>query len=114
MKYTLAVLTLSISGMLNAAEITADLPSGAMGAVRMHTNDHSNHGARDMALVKISGLQGGCDRGVFLDASADKATLSLILSAYVSKSAVQIGYEPTLKSPWGDSRYCAITYFDIK
>ncbi len=112
-KILVAIFSLVLIASANA-EKGVDLASGKMTTVRMHTSVHGNANARELALVKISGLEDGCNSGVFLDARTDKDTLSLILAAYVSKSPVRIGYEPNSRAPWGDNAYCALTYFDIK
>jgi len=104
---------LLMSGCLSA-EKYADLTPDKITTVRMHASIHAAPAARGQALLQIVGLEGGCTGGVFLDAKVDKELYSIVLTAFASKSAVKIGYEPNIKSPWGDLRYCALTYFDIK
>lgn len=115
MKYIIGMfLALTLSNSGHAAEKFAELQSGAMSFVRIHSSKHSEVNARSMALVKVSGLEDGCNSGVFLSAKEDKETLSFILAAQASKAAVKLGYDSATKSPWGDVNYCVLTSFDIK
>jgi len=96
------------------AEYGVELQPNQLTTVRMHTIHHSNANARQMALVKIAGLNDNCNSGVFFDATQNKETLSFVLSAFVAKTNVRLGYEPSIRAPWGDTNYCALTYFDVK
>ena len=109
--YLLLLLLVSASVF---AEKSAELAPGKITTVRLHGSIHSSSAARDQALLIISGLEEGCTSGVFLNAKTDRELYAIVLAAYTSKSAARIGYEPNIRAPWGDSKYCALTYFDIK
>ncbi len=94
------------------AENTITLQSDAIKVLRSHTSLHAIQPARNNMLVKISGLEGGCTEGVFFPEN-NQATVSLMLAARLSKQDILIGYEPSVRSPWRDTRYCALTFFDI-
>ncbi len=96
------------------AEISVDLQASQISIVRIHTTHHANSSAQRHALVQISGLLGGCTSGIFFNASQNVETLSLVLSAFVAKNNIKLGYEPSFTSPWRDPTYCALTYFDVK
>jgi hypothetical protein len=115
MKYMMALLTtVLIPSIGHSAEKSAELQSGSMSYIRIHSSNHSVVNARGMALAKIVGLEDGCSSGIFFSASEDKETLSFILAAHASKAPVRLGYDSSIKSPWGDPSYCVLTYFDIK
>lgn len=98
----------------HTAEKFAELPAGAMSFIRIHSSNHSVVNARGMALAKIVGLEDGCSSGIFFSANEDKETLAFVLAAHASKAPVRLGYDSSIKSPWGDSSYCVLTYFDVK
>ncbi len=96
------------------AEYFIDLQATQITIMRTHTTHHASVNARRMVLANIAGLNDGCNLGVFFDSSQNAETLSVFLTAFVTKKNVRIGYEPNIRSPWGDTNYCALTAFDIK
>ena len=99
---------------VNAVEVSHDLNASQITTLRMHTSAHSNVGAKKLSLIKISGLNSNCPHGLFFDPVDNKETWSLVLSAYMAEKDVTVGYETTVKAPWGDPSYCQLTYFDIR
>lgn len=115
MKYIIVLLfTFLLPSIGHSAEKFAELQSGSISFIRIHSSNHSVVNARGMALAKIVGLEDGCSSGIFFSANEDKETLSVVLAAHASKTPVRLGYDSAIKSPWGDSSYCVLTYFDIK
>ncbi len=112
-KLSIVILTAGLS--VNAiAEKTIDISAAQIDAIRIHTTQHAASTARKIVTIKMSNLEDGCSSGVFLNSEDNAATLSIALSAFVSKSDIRIAYEPNSPAPWGDTKYCALTYLDIK
>lgn len=110
------ILSLSLSLNLSAQEDTVELTASQLTAFRIHTSAHAVTIAKSKkyAVLQTSELNVNCTAGVYFDVDADEKTWSLVLSAYLAKSDVRIGYEPNLGAPWGDPAYCQLTYFDIR
>ena len=108
-----SIIAICISMPVLAGSVINFAP-GDMKIVRIHSTHHGTADAQKMALIQIDGLVAPCNKGVFLDATKNQETLSIVLSSFVAKTSGQIGYDPAVVSPWGDTDYCALTLFDIK
>ncbi len=113
-KFIFLSLTISFSMTAIASQKTSEVSASQIDLIRIHTTKHAASAARKIVILKILGLEEECSLGVFFDSEENSATLSLALSAFVSKSNMNIGYETDSRAPWGDRRYCELTYIDIK
>ena len=113
-KIVLMIFVLFFYAFNARAEHVIDLQPEQITTVRIHTTYHEVTNLRQMATIKINGLNDDCNSGVFFDAGANKETLSFVLSAFVAKADVRIAYDSTIRAPWGDNNYCALVYFDVK
>jgi len=112
MKRILILLSLVATNIY--AEKAVEIKGSDIRTLRTHTNLHWNSGARNVVVVKVAGLEDGCTEGVFFPEDGNDATLSLVLAARVSNQDIRLAYEPNTRAPWGDTKYCALTYFDIQ
>ena len=113
MKKTVLFLTLT-SSVCFATEKSKDITPSDIEQLRLHSSQHAVGSVQRTALLKIPNLDVDCSNGVFISLADDHEAYSTLLAAVVSKSNVRLGLETTKKTPWGDARYCALTYFDIK
>lgn len=105
-----AAVTFSM-GCYSWNEKAAVLDKSKFLSVKAHTHLHTVAQARDVVLIKASGLEveGKCKSGVFFSSSDDSDAHSLALAAYASRATIQITYDVDQTSPWGSVNYCALT-----
>ncbi len=112
MKKVILLLAL-FSSVCFAVEKGKDISASDIAHLRLHTSQHAYASIQKTALLNVPDLDTECSRGVFINVENDAEAYSTILAAVMSKSKVKIGFETTKKTPWGDARYCELTYLDL-
>lgn len=85
------------------AELNAHLTPEKYSVVRIHTTHHARESVRSTAFLRTTELKENCTKGVFVDTSNNRETVSALLAAKLSRANIHIGYEPSVTSPWGDT-----------
>ncbi len=96
-----------------AEELDVSISGSDIATFRTFTDNHSNNGTENIVMLKIFGLPAPCTKGLFVDGKSNSVAYSHLLAAYHTKKNLTVGYDTTVPNPWGDSRYCAVTYVDI-
>lgn len=112
MRFLLLFLVFSWTAV--AEEKVRDLTASDISFLRIHTSNHSTVSVKRTALVRVTSLDVDCTKGVFIILDNDPETYSTLLAAIASERDVRFGFDTSIKTPWNDPNYCALTSLDIK
>ena len=114
-KFILAVsMVMGVPFLTNAEKVIKVVNSSDIAALKIFTDLHDNPEIRKYTVIKINNKIDGCPNGVFFNYDENKAVYSTVLASLMaSKSLLEITAEKSIKSPWGDVTYCAMTSFQI-
>ncbi|KGJ94856.1 hypothetical protein GAB14E_2090 [Colwellia psychrerythraea] len=114
------MLIFSPASASSATEHVTDLTPENIKMMYIHTNQHSIVGVQNIAVIEVENASvllplntATCSNGLWIDASKDAATYSMLLTAITAKKNINILYTEN-PSPWNIVSYCEIIRVGIK
>lgn len=94
----------------NEQEIT--LTSDNFTGLKIHSSHHTASMVRNIPLLRVSDLAHDCSIGVFFDED-NSYVKAVALAVFVSSGKAILKYDVDTRSPWGDTKICALTGIEM-
>jgi hypothetical protein len=108
------VVTLVSVGSAQAADISAILAPAQVSLTYIHTSKNQAPGAENTATIATTSLQAPCTKGVYIDLDRDSLAYETILEGLTLGKNINLLYNTSMASPWGDPAWCAVSAAGIQ
>ncbi|MCH2157273.1 MAG: hypothetical protein MK096_00645 [Oleiphilaceae bacterium] len=109
---TLLVLLTSCTSLM-AEQLRVILGPGDISEFRYLLSSYPNADARKVATFRTSKAGAPCANGIWFDPIADPEAWSIALAGVTAGRNVEIRYETSSPSPWGDSQWCEAIWISL-